>query len=201
MKLTLEEGIFLVKFARGMIAAHLGGKKPGIPENMDELMSKKFRVFVKLNRYPGHALRGSFGYTKSIIPLGDALGDVSIHAAFRDSSFDPLRKSELKTTLIEVSILSRPELIDVKDPGEYIKRIKVGRDGLIVEKDSSKGVLLPQMAMEFRWNPREFLSRACMKASLRPSEWQRPDTRIYRFGAQIFAEKEPCGEIIERKFA
>lgn len=199
MKLTLKEGRFLVKFARAEITAHLGGKKLGIPEDMKKLMSKKSRVFVKLNRYPSHALRGCFGYTESIIPLNQALSEISVYAAFRDRRFNPLRKSELKTTLVEVSMLSKPELIQINDPEEYPKKIKIGREGLIVKKDSFKGVLLPQIPIEFKWNPKDFLSRACMKADLRPSAWRHPDIKIYKFDAQVFAEEEPNGKIIKRK--
>jgi len=199
MELALKEGRFLVKFAREEINAHFIGKKPEIPKDMEGIMSRKSSVFVKLNRYPSHALRGCFGYTESIMPLGQALREVSVSAAFRDHRFHPLRKNELKSTLVEVSILSEPELIQVNNPEEYPKRIKIGRDGLIVDKDSVKGVLLPQMPIEFKWNSREFLSRTCMMASLRPSSWRYPDIKIYKFNAQIFAEKEPEGRIIKRK--
>ena len=199
MNLTLKEGRFLVRFAREEIKAHFEGKEPEIPESMEELMSRKSGIFIKLNRYPNHSLRGCFGYTEGIMPLGSALRDISIYAAFRDPRFHPLRKSELKTTVIEVSILSEPELIHVDNPEEYPRKIKIGRDGLIAEKDSLKGVLLPQMPIEFKWNSREFLSHTCMTAGLDPDSWHYPDIKIYKFNAQIFAEEEPEGKIIRRK--
>ncbi|RLI93164.1 MAG: TIGR00296 family protein [Candidatus Altiarchaeales archaeon] len=199
MNLTLKEGSFLVRFAREEIKAHFEGKEPEIPEGMEELMSRKSGIFIKLNRYPSHSLRGCFGYTEGIMPLGSALRDISIYAAFRDHRFHPLRKSELNTTVIEVSILSEPELIHVENPEEYPGKIKIGRDGLIAEKDSLKGVLLPQMPIEFRWNPKEFLSHTCMMAGLEPGAWHCPDIKIYKFSAQIFAEEEPNGKIIRRK--
>lgn len=197
MDLTVEEGGFLVKFAREEINAHFGGERPRIPDNMKNLMSKKSGVFVKLNRYPSHTLRGCFGYTEDIIPLCQALGEVSISAAFRDPRFHPMRKIELKATLVEVSILSKPELLKVDNPLDYPTKIKIGRDGIIVGKDSVKGVLLPQVLVEFKWNSKEALSHACMMAGLKPDAWHYPDIKIYRFNARIFAEKEPGGEIIE----
>jgi len=199
MNLTLKEGRFLVRFARDEIKAHFDGKEPEIPEDMEELMSRKSGIFIKLNRYPSRALRGCFGYMEGIMPLGRALRDVSVYAAFRDNRFHPLRKSELKTTIVEVSILSEPELIHVENPEDYPRKIKIGRDGLIAEKDSLKGVLLPQMPIEFRWNPKEFLSHTCMMAGLGPRAWCYPDIKIYKFNAQIFTEEEPEGKIIKRK--
>jgi uncharacterized protein (TIGR00296 family) len=199
MDLTLKEGRFLVKFARKSIKAYFGGKKPEIPEDMKYLMSKKSAVFVRLLRYPSHTLRGCFGYTEGIMPLNQLMGDVSLSAAIRDPRFHPMRGSELDTTLIEVSILSKPELLRVGDAVEYPRGIKVGRDGLIVEKNSIRGVLLPQIAAESKWNSREFLSRACMKAGLSPNAWNQPDIGIYRFSAQVFVEDEPIGKIVGRK--
>jgi hypothetical protein len=38
-----------------------------------------------------------------------------------------------------------------------------------------------------------------MKAGLAPDSWLNEGVKIYKFQGQIFAEKEPCGEIEERK--
>lgn len=197
--MKLKEGRFLVGHARKTIEAHFGEEKPTIPEEMKELMSKQVGVFVKLNIYKNHVLRGFAGYTEGVIPLSSALSEVSLAAAIRDRRFTPLRKSELKTTIIEVSILSKPELIEADNPGEYSNHIVIGRDGVLVEKDSLKGVLLPQMAVEFRWNPKQFLSHAAMSIGLKPSVWRDKDAKVYRFTAQTFMEKEPYGRISKRK--
>lgn len=199
MDIKIKEGRFLVKYARKEIEAHFGGKKPEIPQDMANLMSEEAGVFVKLNICPNNVLRGYAGYSEGIMPLSNALSEVSLFAAIRDHRFKPLRKSELKTTIVEVSILSKPELIEVNDPEEYAKKIVIGRDGVIVEKESIKGVLLPQMAVEFKWNPRQLLSHAAMTAGLKPGVWRDPDAKVYRFTAQIFVEKTPYGQIVKRK--
>lgn len=199
MDLTLEEGQFLVEYARKEIEAHFLGGKPDIPESMKNLMSKKLPVFVKLNNYPKRTLRGSAGYTEKILPLGTSLKEMALAAALTDPRFHPLRKSELKSITVEVSILSEPQLIKVDDTMKYPEQIVIGRDGLLIEKDKKKGFMLPQIAVELMCNPRSFLSFASMNAGLSPDAWRDPQVKVYRFNAQIFAEEEPNGKIIERK--
>ncbi|HDN81387.1 MAG TPA: AMMECR1 domain-containing protein, partial [Methanomicrobia archaeon] len=62
-----------------------------------------------------------------------------------------------------------------------------------------RGLLLPQVPVEWNWDVEEFLSQTCMKAGLPPDAWFEKNTKIYRFSGQIFAEKEPHGEIEERR--
>jgi len=92
-------------------------------------------------------------------------------------------------------VLTRPELVRVEDPRDYPKAIKVGRDGLIVEKGFFRGLLLPQVPVEWGWDEETFLGQTCMKAGLYPDAWFDPDTRIYRFQAIVFEEEEPRGRV------
>ncbi len=197
MKLTIEQGKFLVRFARRVIEEHFNGKRLEIPENMRDIMEKEKGVFVTLYLYPSHNLRGCMGYTEGIMPLANALKDVALSSAFKDLRFRPVRKNELNRITIEVSILTDPELIRVNDPSEYPGKIEIGRDGLIVE-NLSKGVILPQVAVEQRWNVREFLSKTCMKAGFDPDCWIKDPIKVYKFSAQIFSEVEPGGEVVEK---
>ena len=68
-----------------------------------------------------------------------------------------------------------------------------------MEKGLARAVLLPQIAVEYEWDERTFLSQACVKAGLPPDAWEFGDLKVYRFTAQIFAEIEPQGEVIERQ--
>jgi hypothetical protein len=199
MDLSLDDGSFLVKHVRQSIEAHFQGGIPEIPTPMLDLMTKKLPVFVSLNVHTNKALRGSAGYTDSIMPLKNSLPEVALSAAFTDRRFPPLRKGELKTTDIEVSILTEPQLIVVQKPDEYPTQVIVGRDGIIVEKDGKKGVLLPQTPTEFKWNPKSALSHAAMAVGLSPETWLDPAAKVYRFQAQVFTEDAPNGKIIERK--
>ena len=199
MDLTLDDGSFLVQHARKSIESHFRGGNPEIPTPMLDLMTKKLPLFVRLRVHPSKTLRGSAGYTNSIIPLTSSLSEVALFAAVTDRCFPPLRKSELKTTLVEVSVLTEPALISVEQTEKYPEQLVVGRDGIIVEKDGKKGVLLPQTAVELKWNPKNFLSHAAMTVGLSPDAWRDPAAKIYRFQAQVFTEDTPNGKITERK--
>ena len=82
---------------------------------------------------------------------------------------------------------------------EYPKKIKIGKDGLIVERGSISGLLLPQVPVEWSWNEEEFLSQCCIKAGLSPHNWKYEGVKIYNFQALIFKEENPSGEIKRTK--
>ena len=97
--------------------------------------------------------------------------------------------------IIEVSILTPPKLINAQKPGDYVNRIKIGRDGLIIEKGLYRGLLLPQVPVEWKWDEREFLSQTCMKAGLLADCWFDEETKVYKFSGEIFTETRPNGEV------
>jgi len=100
--------------------------------------------------------------------------------------------------VVEVSVLTPPELVRVSHPKDYPSQIRVGVDGIIVERGFYKGLLLPQVPVEWGWNSEEFLSQGCLKAGLPPDAWLVQGTRIYKFQAVIFEEEAPEGPIKRR---
>jgi len=197
--LSKEEGEKAVKFAREVIESYVRGK-----ELKDEELGEKFReksgAFVTILTYPDRDLRGCIGIPEPIYDLKTSIIE-SARSATRDPRFPPLRESELPKVIIEVTILTPPRLVEVKNPREYLEKIKVGRDGLIAEKGFYRGLLLPQVPVEWGWDVEEFLSQTCIKAGLPPDAWIDEDTKIYSFQGQIFAEKEPYGDVEERKIS
>lgn len=195
--LSLEEGRILVKTARKAIEKYLEDGTIMRPPKVPEKLRRPAGVFVTLTM--GGELRGCIGHPLPQLPLIEATIDAAISSATRDPRFPPVSPDELKEIEIEVSVLTEPELIDVRRPSEYPKHVTVGRDGLIVERGGYAGLLLPQVAVEWGWDSEEFLSHACMKAGLPPDAWLEEGTKISRFSAQIFSEREPGGEVEERK--
>ncbi|MCK5628738.1 TIGR00296 family protein, partial [Candidatus Bathyarchaeota archaeon] len=125
----------------------------------------------------------------------------AVSAATQDPRFKPLSRSELDRVVFEISVLTPPEMIEVGEAGEYVARIRVGEDGLIVEKGIFKGLLLPQVPVEWGWSVEEFLRQCCIKAGLSSDCWRGRDVKIYKFNAIIFEEKKPNGEIVRRCLA
>jgi len=201
-ELTLEEGAWLVRLARQSITEYLeSGRLTPVPSDTDTRLFQRCGAFVTLNIIRGdrEELRGCIGYPAPDLPLAEAVIDAAISAATKDPRFPPLEKNELNRIVVEVSILTPPSIIKVRNPQEYTKELQIGRDGLIVEQGYFKGLLLPQVPVEWGWDCEEFLGHCCMKAGLPPEAWILPDTRIYKFEALVFKEKQPNGEVEEVK--
>ncbi len=201
-ELTLEEGKFLVSLARKTVETYLKtGRRLKIPENVPPKLMEKCGVFVTINKLKNgkRELRGCIGYPYPTHPLIEAVMDSAISSATRDPRFHPLNENELEKVIFEVSVLTPPEIIKVKKPTEYPSKIKVGRDGLIVESGFYKGLLLPQVPIEWKWDEEEFLCQCCLKAGLPPDCWLLEETKIYRFEAIIFEETKPNGEIVRKE--
>jgi AmmeMemoRadiSam system protein A len=106
-------------------------------------------------------------------------------AALDDPRFQPVRPEEVPEIDIEISVLSDPEDIA---PFQIEARIEPGRHGLIVTRGAQRGLLLPQVAAEFRWSAQRFLEETCAKGGIEPATWKDPATRIQAFTAEVFSE-------------
>lgn len=197
-QLTLEEGKFLVSLARKTVTEYLkDGMIFQIPEGVSPKLKEKSGVFVTINRlHKGvKCLRGCIGLPYPTTTLAKAVIEAALSAATRDPRFPPVTLQELDHIIFEVSVLTPPELVTVKQATDYPSQIKVGRDGLIIEKSYYKGLLLPQVPIELNWNEEEFLSQASMKAGLPPDSWLLNDTKVFRFSCVIARETSPKGEV------
>jgi len=192
------DGKLAVSLARRAIEAHLKGKQIAPPPDLPDAFRRKSGVFVTLSTYPDRDLRGCIGYPEPVMPLAEAIVDSAVSAAARDPRFSPVTSKELSRIVVEVSLLTPPELVKVKSPAEYLKTIAIGRDGLIADNGFGRGLLLPQVPVEQDWDVHEFLDHTCMKAGLSAAAWTEKGTRLYRFTAEIFDELEPGGKVEAR---
>jgi uncharacterized protein (TIGR00296 family) len=200
-QLSEEEGKFLVEIARKAVEEYLKTKKHmRAPESLSKNLLQPCGVFVTINRLENgeKKLRGCIGYPYPTTPLVQAVIDSAINAATQDPRFRPLSQGELGKLVFEVSVLTPPQMVEVKKPKEYPTQIKVGEDGLIVERGMHKGLLLPQVPVEWEWDEEEFLCQCCVKAGLSPDYWLIEGTRIYKFQAIVFEEEKPRGEVKRR---
>ena len=197
-EISNPEGESLVKLARNAVKEYLKTRRSvKIPANTPEKLLERCGVFVTISKLYQREkrLRGCIGYPYPISPLAEAVIDSAINAATQDPRFKPLSESELAEVVFEVSILTPPELIETPKPQEYPSKFKVGEHGLIVEKNWTKGLLLPQVPVEWNWCEEEFLCQCCIKAGLPPDSWLEKGTKIYKFKAIIFEEVTPEGTV------
>ncbi len=197
-KISEEDGKLLVRTARMVVTEFLKkGTRMELEEEFQKDFSFKSGVFVTLNTSLG--LRGCIGYPLPDKKLFNALEDAALSAATEDPRFPPVKFEELDSITFEVTVLTPPKKIEVSAPQEYLSKIKVGRDGLIVKYGHNSGLLLPQVPIEYEWNEREFLEYTCEKAGLTNDYWKKKGIEIQKFEGIVFKEKDPNGEIIQEK--
>ena len=191
-----REGELAVRIAREALEAYVVKRAKRTVE-IPKAFETKSGAFVTLNEHPSGLLRGCIGYPQPFFPLVKSI-EKAAEGAAEDPRFPRLTSEELDRVTVEVSILTPPELIDVKKPKDLAKSVNVGVDGLSVAQGPYRGLLLPQVAVEYAWDAAEFLSEACMKAGLLADAWLDPATRVYKFQAEVFAETQPRGPVARR---
>ena len=198
IQLSDSDGVVLVKTARRAVTGFLSnGNRIKLEPDLEEKFSFNSGVFVTLNNPDG--LRGCIGFPMPEKKLSHAIVDGAIAAATEDPRFPSVKTNELNDIVFEVTVLTPPIEIDVYDPMEYLEKIKVGRDGLIIRHSFSSGLLLPQVPVEYGWNTEEFLQHTCEKAGLARDTWKNESVKIEKFEGIIFKEETPNGVIVREK--
>lgn len=128
-------------------------------------------------------LRGCIGYVFPTQSLYQTVAETARAAAFDDPRFRPVTLSEAPYLQVEISVLSplRPILPE---------QVLVGKHGLVVMQGGRRGLLLPQVPVEWEWDRDTFLSQTCLKAGLPPDAWLR-GAELQAFTAEVFAEDAP----------
>lgn len=171
----------LLHRARAAIARAIGaelpaGNPPGaVPEDL------RAGAFVTL-RMNGQ-LRGCIGYPAPDLPLAEVVERCAVSAALADPRFRPLTPAEWREVTLELSALGPIEPVD------DIQTVVVGRDGLIAQLGECRGLLLPQVAVERKWDAAEFASQTCIKAGLPGDAWRNGAT-LFKFDAEVFGESD-----------
>ena len=180
-----ESGAYLVRLAKDTIKYQLENEKTMLkPTDYPTELDDELGVFVTLNK--NHNLRGCIGYPEPVKPVIDATMDVALSAAFNDPRFPELSADEFDELEFEVTVLTKPEIIEVAHHTQYLDEIEIGRDGLIIQKGFVKGLLLPQVAVENSFTKEEFLEHTCMKAGISADSWMDESCDVLKFQGQIF---------------
>ena len=111
-------------------------------------------------------------------------------------------KGEIKDaveSIFEVSVLSSPKELG-GDIAEIRKKIKIGRDGLVLRWKHGSGLLLPQVPVELKWTVEDYLANLCYKAGTTLDIFQESATTLSSFEAVAFKEIEPNGRILRVRF-
>jgi AmmeMemoRadiSam system protein A len=181
-RLSDAERRWLLELARTAIEARLAGAPAPEPNPAQGPLTEPRGAFVTLSREG--VLRGCIGHVIGADPLWLSVRTNAINAAFHDPRFPAVAADELVGLALEISALT--PLRPVSNAAEVV----VGRDGLVVERGTHRGLLLPQVAERYGWSAEEFLDQTCRKAGMPKGCWRSPDARIAAFSAEVFGEDD-----------
>ena len=126
-------------------------------------------------------LRGCIGYVFPTQSVYATVAETAKAAAFDDPRFEPVSLVEAMALKVEISVLS--PLVSIV-PEEIV----LGKHGLVVTQGSRRGLLLPQVPMEWEWDRDTFLSQTCLKAGLEADAWKH-GAELQAFTAEVFGEE------------
>ena len=153
----------------------------GLPE-IDSTLAPDVRRGAFVSIFHEGELRGCLGRLNSQLPIARLVAELAQAVADSDPRFHRVTPQELDAIDLEISVLTREREI------QSVEEIEIGRHGLIVEQDSSRGLLLPQVPTEHGWDRDAFLDHTCLKAGLPADAWRR-GARIFVFEAEVFGER------------
>jgi len=179
-QLSREDRGRLLAEARRAVADALAGRPPRRVEP-EGVFAREAGVFVSFHL--DGDLRGCIGHPDGNQTLAVVVPQCAVAAATGDPRFASVSAQELDRCVIEISVLG--PITAVRD----VRDIVVGRDGLIAEQGWRRGLLLPQVAVEYGWDRDTFLTRTCGKAGLPPDAWMR-GAAISRFEAEVFDDAD-----------
>ena len=191
LPLNSEDRRRLLQLARQALKSRLAkSESPKPPVDSSEIppaLQACAGVFVSLHRKSGE-LRGCVGFVEPRLPLFLAVMEAAA-AALHDPRFPAVSESELPEMDVEISVLSPPRPVKLNE-------IRIGTHGLLVTKGAARGLLLPQVAVERKWDTERFLVETCRKAGLAPDAW-RKDAQVQAFQAEVFGELTQDRETIQ----
>lgn len=122
-------------------------------------------VFITLTTDPNEQLRGCIGSLQAYRPLYKDIIANAQAAALRDPRFKPLTMDEFKDIKVEVSILSKPKILEYLDVKDLQSKVKPLQDGIILKYQDKQATYLPHV-----WEDlplfNAFFSSLCEKANL-----------------------------------
>lgn len=175
---SAEERTILLQVAHRAIEAALDDRRLDLAPPTAHLAEPR-GAFTTLHLR--ERLRGCIGYVLPNQPLYQTVAETAKAAAFDDPRFEPVAPDEAAELKIEISVLSLLRPIAPED-------VVIGKHGLVVTQGSRRGLLLPQVPVEWNWDRGAFLSQTCMKAGLSPDAWQH-GAELQAFTAEVFGEE------------
>ena len=188
-KTTLTDGEkqYLLTLARKTLIQYMTGKPIQELEKtkLSPALIEKRGCFVTLEKKGN--LRGCIGYIQPVKSLCECVMENAVNAATQDPRFPEVNFDELNAITIEISALTVPEPLEIKNRKTFLQVLVPGRDGVILSNGWKKSTFLPQVWEHFA-DKESFLNALCEKGGMPRGCWEDEDTEILTYHAEVFKE-------------
>jgi uncharacterized protein len=191
---TEPESLALLMHARAAVESTVCGETliTKLPPDLDEAHSHG--IFVTLLRGVMRSCKGQLASSKAS-SIGVILTEVARAAASRDLRLPSITEDELPYLKVDISFIHNVHALTQQGP-DRAEGVLIGTHGLYLRRErKKKSILLPQVAVENRWDARTFLEQASGAAGLPKDAWMDPATTIKTFETHVIRD-----ESIEQEF-
>ena len=190
---SMQQGQALVRLARWALS-----KKLGCP--MDKSRTRALETALADPEFETRCgtfvtltirgeLRGCIGSLEPDAAIREGVKKNALNAAFHDPRFPPVSRRELDQIDIEVSILTRPRVLEYIDGKNLSTKLRYKTDGVIIRRGYARATFLPQVWDQLP-RPEDFLSHLCRKAGLAADAWQTTTLEVMTYQVQYFHEQK-----------
>jgi AmmeMemoRadiSam system protein A len=185
--LTSGEQKYLLFLARKTLIHYLSGKPIEEPAKtkLSPALIEKRGCFVTLEKKGN--LRGCIGYIQPVKSLCECVMENAVHAATQDPRFPEVNFDELNAITIEISALTVPKPLEIKNRKTLLQVLVPGRDGVILSNGWKNSTFLPQVWEHFV-DKESFLNALCEKGGMPGGCWEDKNTEIFTYRAEAFKE-------------
>jgi AmmeMemoRadiSam system protein A len=139
------------------------------PSQIPESLLEMGATFVTLTHH-GY-LRGCIGTLEATRPIVEDVIEHTFAAALNDYRFHPVQVGELDSINIEISYLSKPEILVYDEPSSLPSLLRKGMDGVVLQEGMRRATFLPQVWEKIP-SPVEFLNQLCLKMGVDSNYWR-----------------------------
>jgi AmmeMemoRadiSam system protein A len=181
--LSAEEKETLLRVARQTLHDYLSRGEIAESGSDRPALLQPCATFVTLWRRDSGELRGCRGECHARRSLLESVTNMAVAAGVDDSRFASVTIEEMPDLRIEINALTPMEPIEPKD-------VVIGRHGLLIVSEFSMGLLLPDVAVRYKWDREDFLKAVCRKAGLPGDAWKGEGVQLFGFESEAWAEEE-----------
>ena len=185
--LSDNDRMFLLRLARESIENYVLDKPlPKFDQReLSEILCEEGASFVTITI--GGYLRGCVGALEPYQSLAEDVREHAIAAACQDYRFPPLSASEVKDIHIEISYLTRPEVLRYEQPDDLLEILRPNLDGVVIRDGARRATFLPQVWEKIP-NVEEFLEQLCLKMGASSDLWRKKKLEVLTYQVEEFHE-------------